>query len=71
MTTTFPKTSALHRCGTGLSFLPTDPPGELEVVHGIPGGSKIAELTGISQAFTPDDAPEEIYEIAKKLHMKM
>jgi hypothetical protein len=55
----------------GEQALPTDPPGELEVVHGIPDGGKIAELTGISQAFTPDDAPEEIYEIAKKLHMKM
>lgn len=57
--------------GRGEQALPTDPPGELEVVDGIPDGGKIAELSGISSAFTPDYAPEEIYEIATKLYKKM
>jgi Mn-containing catalase len=57
--------------GRGEKALPTDPPGELEVVDGIPDGGKIAELTGISAAFTPDYAPEEIYEIATKIYKKM
>ena len=51
--------------------LPTDPPGELEVVHGHPEGGKIPELEGASSAFTPEYAPEEIFEIASKLYNKM
>ena len=49
------------------SALPADPPGELEVVDGPPDGGKIPELEGSPSAFTPDYAPEEMFEIAKKL----
>ncbi|MBE9603590.1 manganese catalase family protein [Acetobacteraceae bacterium H6797] len=48
--------------------LPTDPPGELEVVDGLPVGGKIHQLTGVPSAFTPDYAPEEMLEIAAKLY---
>lgn len=48
--------------------LPDDPPGELEVVEGTPVGGKIHQLTGIPSAFTPDYAPEEMFEIAEKLY---
>ncbi len=51
--------------------LPGDPPGELEVVDGHPDGGKIPELEGASSAFTPDYAPEEIFEIATKLYKAM
>lgn len=44
--------------------MPTDPAGELEVVDGMPEGGKIHQLTGIPSAFTPDYAPEEMFEIA-------
>ena len=56
--------------GNGETALPGDPPGELEVVDGHPEGGKIAELTGIASAFAPDYAPEEMFEIAKKLYKK-
>jgi Mn-containing catalase len=48
--------------------LPGDPPGELEVVEGMPDGGKIDQLEGVPSAFTPDYAPEEMYEIAAKLY---
>lgn len=48
--------------------LPDDPPGELEVVEGMPDGGKIQQLTGVPSAFTPDYAPEEMFEIAAKLY---
>ena len=48
--------------------LPGDPAGELEVVAGMPDGGKIQELVGEPSAFTPDYAPEEMYEIAAKLY---
>jgi Mn-containing catalase len=48
--------------------LPGDPPGELEVVDGMPEGGKIHDLTGVASAFTPDYAPEEMFEIATKLY---
>jgi len=48
--------------------LPGDPPGELEVVDGMPEGGKIHQLTGVPSAFTPDYAPEEMFEIAEKLY---
>jgi Mn-containing catalase len=54
----------------GEQALPGDPPGELEVVEGLPDGGKIHELAGEPSAFTPDYAPEEMYEIAKKLYKK-
>lgn len=54
--------------GNGEVALPGDPPGELEVVDGHPDGGKIPELKGIGAAFTPDYAPEEIFEIASKLY---
>jgi len=48
--------------------LPTDPPGPLEVVEGMPDGGKMQQLQGVPSAFTPDYAPEEFYEIASKLY---
>ena len=48
--------------------LPGDPPGELEVVEGMPDGGKIQELVGEPSAFTPDYAPEEMFEIANRLY---
>lgn len=53
--------------GNGEKALPGDPPGELEVVEGMPDGGKIHQLTGVPSAFTPDYAPEEMFEIATKL----
>jgi Mn-containing catalase len=54
----------------GEQALPGDPPGDLEVVEGIPDGGKIHDLAGEPSAFTPDYAPEEMYEIATKLYKK-
>lgn len=54
--------------GNGEMALPGDPPGELEVVDGMPEGGKIHELAGMASAFTPDYAPEEMFEIAAKLY---
>ena len=51
--------------------LPGDPPGNLEVVRGMPDGGKIQQLAGVPCAFTPDYAPEEMYEIASKLTAKV
>jgi Mn-containing catalase len=48
--------------------LPDDPPGELEVVEGMPEGGKIQQLVGVPSAFTPDYAPEEMFEIAAMLY---
>lgn len=48
--------------------LPGDPPGQLEVVDGHPDGGKIPELQGLGAAFSPDYAPEEIFEIASRLY---
>jgi len=56
--------------GNGEQALPGDPPGELEVVDGYPEGGKIHELAGQASAFTPDYAPEEMFEIATKLYQK-
>ena len=42
----------------------------LEVVDGLPEGGKIAQLAGVPCAFTPDYAPEEMFEIANKLYQK-
>ena len=56
--------------GNGEMALPGDPPGELEVVDGHPEGGKIHQLTGVPSAFTPDYAPEEMFEIAEKLYKK-
>ncbi len=53
--------------GSGETALPGDPPGELMVVEGMPEGGKIHQLTGVPSAFTPDYAPEEMFEIAEKL----
>ena len=50
--------------------LPDDPPGQLEVVDGLPDGGKIAQLAGVPCAFTPDYAPEEMFEIGQKLYEK-
>ena len=57
--------------GGGEMALPGDPPGELVVVDGMPEGGKIHELVGQPNVFTPDYAPEEMFEIAAKLTKKM
>ena len=57
--------------GQGEEALPGDPPGELEVMDGMPDGGKIPDLEGASAAFTPDYAPEEIFEMAVKLTKKL
>lgn len=54
--------------GSGEEALPGDPPGELEVVDGMPEGGKIQQFVGVPSAFTPDYAPEEMFEIAEKLY---
>ena len=54
--------------GNGEKALPGDPPGELLVVDGLPEGGKIHQLTGVPSAFTPDYAPQEMFEIATKLY---
>ena len=54
--------------GNGEQALPGDPPGELEVVDGLPEGGKIHELTGMASAFATDYAPEEMFAIAEKLY---
>jgi Mn-containing catalase len=54
--------------GNGEVALPDDPPGELIVVDGMPDGGKIQQLTGVPSAFSPDYAPEEMFEIATKLY---
>ena len=56
--------------GAGEKALPGDPPGELEFVDGHPEGGKIHDLMGDSRAFSPDYAPEEMFEIATKLYKK-
>jgi Mn-containing catalase len=48
--------------------LPGDPPGQLEVVDGMPEGGKMQQLVGVPSAFTPDYAPEEMFEISQKLY---
>lgn len=53
--------------GGGEGALPGDPAGELEVIEGMPDGGKIHDLTGMPSAFTPDYAPEEMFEIATRL----
>ncbi len=57
--------------GGGEMALPNDPPGELEIVQGMPDGGKIPDLEGSSAAFTPDYAPEEMFEMAVQLTKKM
>ncbi len=56
--------------GNGEMALPGDPPGELEVVDGLPEGGKMPELAGNYSAFAPDYAPEEMFEVATKLYKK-
>ena len=56
--------------GHGETALPTDPPGELEVVDGHPDGGHIPDLSGSGEAFTPDYAPQELFEVASKLYKK-
>ena len=54
--------------GNGEQALAGDPPGELEVVDGLPEGGKIHNLTGMASAFNTDYAPEEMFDIATKLY---
>ncbi len=56
--------------GNGEQALPGDPPGELELVDGHPEGGRIHNLMGQTTAFSPDYAPEEMFEIASKLYNK-
>ena len=56
--------------GNGEQALPGDPPGDLEVVEGVPDGGRIPDLAYQPTAFTPDYAPQELFEIAKKLYAK-
>lgn len=56
--------------GNGEVALPGDPPGELELVDGHPEGGRIHNLMGDTKAFSPDYAPEEMFEIASKLYKK-
>ncbi|WP_291295074.1 manganese catalase family protein [Elioraea sp.] len=51
--------------------LPGDPEGELEVVEGAPEGGRIHQLSGVPSAFTPDYAPEELFEVATLLTGRM
>ena len=41
---------------------------ELQMVDGMPEGGRIHQLSGVASAFTPDYAPEEMFEIATKLY---
>ena len=50
--------------------LPGDPPGPLEVIEGFPEGGKMPDMPGTYSAFSPDYAPEEMFEVAKKLYKK-
>jgi Mn-containing catalase len=54
--------------GHGETALPGDPPGEIEVVDGTPDGGRIHDLMGDARAFSPEYAPEEMFEIASKLY---
>jgi Mn-containing catalase len=56
--------------GGGEMALPGDPPGQLELVDGHPEGGKMPEMVGNYGAFTPDYAPEEMFEVATKLYKK-
>jgi Mn-containing catalase len=56
--------------GNGETALPGDPPGELEVVEGAPEGANIPDMGGMASAFSPNYAPEEMFEIATKLYKK-
>ena len=56
--------------GNGEQALPGDPPGELELVDGHPEGGRIHGLMGQTTAFSPEYAPEEMFEIATKLYSK-
>src|SRR5690606_33914700 len=56
--------------GKGAMALPTAPPGELEIIDGMPDGGKIHDLVGIPSASTPDNAPEDMFDIATKLYKK-
>jgi Mn-containing catalase len=58
---------AMRGVWEGEMALPGDPPGELVVVEGMPDGGKIHDLTGMPSAFSPDYAPEEMFEIAERL----
>ena len=54
--------------GNGETALPGDPPGLLEVVDGHPEGGKISDMEGTYSAFSPQYAPEEMFEVASKLY---
>jgi Mn-containing catalase len=47
-----------------------DGSGPLEVVDGPPQGGHMNDYEGISEAFTPEYHPEEIFEMAQKLYKK-
>lgn len=47
-----------------------DGSGPLEVVDGPPEGGDLSDLADISEAFSPEYQPEEIYEMAQKLYQQ-
>ena len=56
--------------GNGETALPDDPPGELEVVEGMPDGGKIHELEGVPCAFTTDYAPRRCTRSRRSSHAR-
>lgn len=48
--------------------LPNDPASELGIAEGMPKGGEILQLVGVPSAFTPEYAPEEMFEIAARLY---
>ena len=50
--------------------LPGDPPGELEVVEACPRAAASTNSWAMPPAFSPEYAPEEMFEIATKLYNK-
>ena len=53
--------------GRGEQALPGNLTGDLQAIDGMPEGQKIHDLTGLASAFTPDNAPDEIFETATGL----
>ena len=38
------------------------------MVEGVPDGGRMPDLDGLASAFTPEYAPEEMFEMAQKLY---
>ena len=62
------KTKSVRQVEVGVGPRPRVAPGA-GVDRGLPPeGGKMQELTGMAAAFTPEYAPEEMFEIATKLY---